>query len=125
MTRRIAIRPATIGCAIAAARALLAQPAPRRPFVLWRMLREAARAEAYRQASGRMHPVWGDGTLMASALRRPCTPEPSLEDADYRKCLIAVLTALGPQPFAQDRQSATAGFVSSRARAIASPQSVQ
>lgn len=125
MTCCLGIRPVTISDAIAAARVLLALPPLRRPWALRRMLREATLAEAHRRATGRMHARWGDGTLMSAALRRPCRPEPRLDDPNYRACLIAVLKALGPQPRAQDRQSATAGFVSSRAGAISSPQSVQ
>ncbi len=125
MRRPVAFRPVTICDAIAAARALLAQPASRRDLVLWRMLREATRAEAHRQATGRSHARWGDGTLMTAALRRPCLPEPRLDDPDYRACLIAVLGVLPPQPRALVRQSATAGFVSSRAGAISSPHSAQ
>ncbi len=119
------MRPVTINDAIAAARALLAQPPRRRDWVLWRMVAEATRAEAHRQAAGRPHPRWGDGTLMTAALRRRCRPEPQLNDPGYRACLIAVLEALGTYPRAQDRHRATAGFVSSRERAMSSPQSVQ
>ena len=57
-----------------------------------------------------MHPLWGDGSLMAAALRRPVVPEPDLSDADYLRALLRVLEALDrAQPRAQDRQVGTAG----------------
>ncbi len=73
-----------------------------------------------------MHPVWGDGSLSAAALRRPTQSEPRLDDPDYLQCLITVFRHLqADQPRVQERQRGTAGSISRRSGAIASPQSVQ
>lgn len=110
--------------AVAAARALMALEPYQREMSLTRMLCEASVAEAHRQQTGLMHPIWGDGSLMAAALRRPVMPEPSLRDAEYRACLIAVLQRLG-QPCMQDRHLGAAGSSDRRSGAISSPHSVQ
>lgn len=79
---------------VAAARALLAQPAERRPWVLHRMLSEAASADLWRRRTGRMHPVWGDGSLMSVALRRPSRHEPPLSDPAWCRIVADVYLAL-------------------------------
>ena len=145
------MRRVLMGDVIAAARAMAAAPPARRGWVLDRICREATRAEAHRQLTGRMHPIWGDGSLMAAALRRPCRPEPGLEDDDYRLAMIEVLEAIRTTasgrstlqgrsktpggcpraigsrdyPRAQPTQVGIAGSKASRPGAISSPQSVQ
>jgi hypothetical protein len=118
------------GDVVAAARVLLALPDSARASCLDRMLDEARWADAYRKRTGRAHPLWGNGSLMAAALRRPARPEPALGDAEYCRCLIAVFEALlarrgAPQPRAQDTQVGTAGSISSRPGGMGSPHSVQ
>lgn len=123
------MRPPGLSDAVAVARALLALPPRLRAFALSRMLAEATRARAYLRTAGRSHPVWGDGTLMAAALRRRTAWEPPLSDAEWCACLMMVLAAIRAwptgQPRAQDTQVAMAGSRSSRAVAIASPHSTQ
>ena len=112
--------------AVSVARVLLALAPDLRPLALRRIWAEAGAAEAYRRRTGRMHPIWGDGSLSAAALRRPAVQEPRLDDTEYLDCLIAVLTRLrADHPRVQDRQRGTAGSTCSRSGAIASPQSVQ
>lgn len=78
----------------AAGRALLAAPPADRAALLARMLRGADRAEAHRARTGRAHPVWGGGSLMAAAMAYPRAPEPFLDDPDYARCLAMVFEAL-------------------------------
>ncbi len=114
-----------LGDAIAAARALMLVPAPRRAWRLRRMLAEARAANAFRLAHGYSHPRWGDGSLMTAALRRGVPDEPPLSDPAYRQSLILVLAMAHDHPFAQERHKGTLGSAASRAGAISSPQSVQ
>jgi len=120
----MACRTPHVGDAVAVARALLQCEEGRRPFVLAKILREACRANWHRRETGAFHPIWGDGSLMTAALRRSVVDEPLLDNADFRRCLIAVLEALD-QPRVQDKHIGTVGSRSSRAGAISSPQSVQ
>lgn len=80
--------------AIAAARVLLRHPRERWPWVLHRMLTEAAMAHAWRRRTGRAHPRWGDGSLMAAALRRPSANEPPLSDPAWCRLMAYVYLAL-------------------------------
>lgn len=83
--------PAHMGDLIALARALLEVDPPRRRWVALRVLCEAKQAAAFRRTEGRVHPRWGDGSLMSAALHRHVSPEPTLDHADYRACLRLVL----------------------------------
>ena len=87
-----------MGDVIAAARVLAPWPRACRPKLLWRLVQEAAHADAHRRRTGRMHPAWGDGSLMAAALRRRVAKEPSLADEDYREAVILVLDWIGRHP---------------------------
>ena len=80
--------------AVAAARVLLRHPRERRPWILHRMLTEAALADAWRRQTGRAHPRWGDGSLMATALRRPTAIEPPLSDPVWCRLVAYVYLAL-------------------------------
>lgn len=114
--------------AVAAARVLLAVPPLWRRWVLSRLIREADLAHGRVKRGFPGHRLWGDGSLMAAALRRRPSAEPSLEDAEYCRCLSMVYAAIagrGRQPDAQETQEGNAGSVSSRARAMSSPQSRQ
>lgn len=80
--------------AVAAARVLLCHPRDRRPWVLHRMLAEAVTASEWRRQTGRVHPQWGDGSLMSAALRRPAANEPSLDDPAWCRLMAYVYLAL-------------------------------
>lgn len=77
-----------------AARALAAVPRLRRAWVMHRMLAEAATADAWRRAHGQMHPRWGDGSLMAAALRRPVIKEPPLSDPAWCRLMAFAYLAI-------------------------------
>jgi len=82
------------GDVVAAARVLFAQPSEQRQTLIGRLLREAGWADAYRRSVGRVHPIWGDGSLLTAALLRRPPPEPQLSDSDYCTCLAEVFDAL-------------------------------
>ncbi|MBM9595199.1 DUF7742 family protein [Roseitranquillus sediminis] len=92
-----AMRRIMHGDAVAAARALLAVPRDRRAWVMHRMLAETREAEQCRRETGHAHPVWGDGSLMAAALRRAVSAEPPLEDPSYCRVLAYVYLSLAHQ----------------------------
>ncbi|EPX81952.1 hypothetical protein [Salipiger mucosus] len=77
-----------------AARALIVAPPGRR----WRLARDlVARADAadrYLARTGRAHPDWGNGTLMAAALAQRVGNDRPLDDPDYADCMVLVLEAL-------------------------------
>ena len=78
----------------AAARVLLGTPPAFREQVCTRMLREAEGADRFVRRLGRLHPKWGNGTLLATAQRRRLSVEPSFDDPDYCACFQQVLSAL-------------------------------
>ena len=88
------MRPVQHGDVTAAACVLLALPAEARHSALWRMLAEAESADAFRRETGRLHPLWGNGSLRAAALTRPRMAEPSLDRPDYARCMAMVFEAL-------------------------------
>lgn len=118
------LRRVAVADAVLAARVLAWLPVGRRRWALLRMVREAEFAGRHMRTRGVMHPIWGDGSLMAVAMRRPRVAEPLLDDPTFRTCLGLVLLALD-YPLAQDRQSGRAGSWSSRPLTMSSPHSVQ
>lgn len=91
------------GDAVAAARVLFALSEAERGAVMVRMLDEAHWADAYRKRTGRAHPLWGNGSLMAAALRRRVVSEPPVSDPDYCRCLIRVFEAILSRRVGPDR----------------------
>lgn len=92
------------------------------------VLCDAECADRYRRSHGRAHPVLGDGSLMAAALRHQRHGDTSFASAQGRSAWIAVLEAVQAhldQPEAQPIQRVAAGSNSSRFGAISSPQSSQ
>jgi serine O-acetyltransferase len=88
------MRPILIGDVIAAARVLLARQEADWPECIARMLKQAVLAERYRDRFGRLHPLWGDGSLMAVAGTQVRAREPFLSDLRYRRALQCVLSAI-------------------------------
>jgi len=78
----------------AAARALLAAPSDTRAALVLRILREAGAADRFRCATGRAHPLWGNGSLMSAAMAYPRAREPYLDDPEYAACMAMLFEAL-------------------------------
>jgi len=95
------MRPVLPGDAVSAARALYARPPAERAEAMTRMLARAEAADAYRKRFRRAHPDWGNGSLMALALREALAPEPPLDDPDYCRCLARVFAALAEHRLAK------------------------
>ncbi len=88
------MRPVLHGDVVAAARALYPLEARTRATALESLFQRAAWADAFRKRTGRVHPVWGDGSLMAVALGHDMPPEPPLSDSAYCDCLAQVFEGL-------------------------------
>lgn len=82
----------------AAARVLLGTPPAFRAQVCIRMLREAEVADRFMRRLGKLHPKWGNGTLLATARRRHLNAEPSFDNPEYCDCFRHVLLALHGHP---------------------------
>lgn len=87
---------------MAAARVLLAVPAPQRQFVARAILAEAHLADVQRINTGRLHPQFGNGTVLSAALTRPCAEPKSPGDIDYLRCIAAVLAVVLEQDSVPD-----------------------
>lgn len=88
------MRPVLHGDVSSAARVLLRYPPDLRPRLCHLMIAEAEAAERHRRQTGRLHPLWGNGSLMAAARARPLAAEPGFDDSDYCQCFALVLSAL-------------------------------
>ena len=88
------MRPVGHGDVSAVACALLPAQRCMRPRLLERILAEVETADAYRRETGRLHPLWGNGSLMGAALGHARAREPFLDDPDYAACMALVFEAL-------------------------------
>lgn len=88
------MRPILHGDVSSAARALLAVPAASRPGLCTRLIREAEMADAHVRRTGRLHPLWGNGSLMSAARKRVLAAEPGFDDNAYCACFGQVLEAV-------------------------------
>jgi hypothetical protein len=87
------MRPVTLGDLAAAARVLLAQPEALRPAAMAALIARAEAADRLRQAEGRHHPLYGNGTLMAAALAHPQAGAPPPVGEDFLSCLALATEA--------------------------------
>lgn len=78
----------------AAARALLAVPQSQRNSLCLKMIAEAEVADAHVRSSGRLHPLYGNGSLMAAARNRKLVDEPGFDDVSYCQWFELVLRQL-------------------------------
>ena len=88
------MRPILIDDALSASAALMVVPAGHRPWVLCRMLAEADAADRLYRATGRPHPLWGEGSLMAAARRRRRAARLDLEQPETCDVLALVWSLL-------------------------------
>ena len=92
------MRPVLHGDISSASRALLAVPVRERAPLARRMIHEAEVADRHVLSTGRLHPEWGNGTLMAVARRRPLAVEPDFDNAEYCRCFELMLRCLRRRP---------------------------
>ncbi|WP_444455639.1 DUF7742 family protein [Rhodobacter capsulatus] len=87
------MRPILIDDLLIAARAVAAVAASERPARLAQWLREAHWADLYRKRLARSHPRWGNGSLMARALREPALrgQRPDRAEIDHLAEVIAAV----------------------------------
>jgi hypothetical protein len=90
----MAMRPVMHGDVGNAARALLAVAADQRADLCQRLIGEAEAADRHMRRTGRLHPLWGNGSLMSAARRRVLADETGFDDPAYCQCFETVLRAL-------------------------------
>lgn len=113
---------------LAAVSVVAAVPAAQQGHVMARLLEEADLAEAHRHTHHAAHPVHGDGSLMAAALRHDRHGSTSFQSRIGLEAWLCVLTALLrrlDQPEAQPTHRCAVGSSSSRLTGMSSPQSSQ
>jgi hypothetical protein len=88
------MRPVLHGDISNAARALLSVPEGLRAALCERMIFESEAADSYVSRVGRLHPQWGNGSLMSAARKRILADEPTFDDVDYCACFEMVLRRL-------------------------------
>ncbi|CUJ89088.1 hypothetical protein RUE5091_00817 [Ruegeria denitrificans] len=88
------MRPVLHGDVSAAARALLAALPQNRDRLCIRMIHEAELADKHVGQTGKLHPVFGNGSLMATARNRQLADEPGFDDVQYCRCFEIVLRHL-------------------------------
>ncbi|MGR3617397.1 MAG: DUF7742 family protein, partial [Paracoccaceae bacterium] len=87
-----------------AARVLLRLPEKVRSEVCVRLFTEADAADRFVAANGRLHPDWGNGSLMSAARKRMLAPERGFDDHDYCGCFELVLQKLTDWRLSQKRR---------------------
>ncbi len=85
------IHYADVSCA---ARALMPVAEDARWDACRQMIARAEVADAYRCATGRLHPKWGSGSLMEVARLVPLPPEPGFDNLAFRAAFQVLLTCL-------------------------------
>lgn len=88
------MRPVQIADIEITMRALLQTPSEQRYQHMQDICKRADTADRYRKRFGRLHPVDGNGTLMAAALAGAVAPRPRALTSEALGCLHIVLTAL-------------------------------
>lgn len=75
-------------------RLLLKVPPALRQVEMVDLCARADIADRYRKGLRRLHPAYGDGTLMAAAMGQGLAPRPSAVTADSLSCLHIVIAVL-------------------------------
>lgn len=89
------MRAVTHGDVVAAARAIRAMPRVARLGAVMGMIEKAHAADRFRKRFGRAHPLWGNGSLMAVALRcRGERAEPFPSDPGHLDAMATVIEAI-------------------------------
>lgn len=85
------MRPLLHGDISSAARVLLRVPEEFRDRLCAKMIREAESAHEYALRTGRLHPLFGNGSLMSAARKRVLANEPGFDNVDFCRCFEMVL----------------------------------
>lgn len=88
------MRPVLYSDLRAAALAVLAVPEGARPSLCTQLLREADFADKFVRRTGRLHPDWGNGTLMAVARLRHLASDRTFDDPGYCSAFQLILSGL-------------------------------
>ena len=88
------MRPASLAELGLMARVLTPLPTSDRPLAARQILAEVEVAAAHLRATGRCHPAFGDGSLMARCLTLSPIAEPLAEDAAFLEALTIACWAL-------------------------------
>ena len=88
------MRPVQMADLDAAMRLLLKVPSARRRLDMADLCARADIADRYRKRLRRLHPDFGDGTLMAAAMGQGLAPRPAAVTAEALSCLHIVLAVL-------------------------------
>lgn len=88
------MRPVLHGDVSSAARALLRVPEAQRRGLCQRMIKEAETADDHVRRFGKLHPLFGNGSLMSAARKRLLAAEPGFDDLAYCACFELVLRCL-------------------------------
>ena len=94
------MRPVQLADLEVAVRVLLAMPGPARHQMVIQLYQEASIAEQYRKTTAKLHPLYGNGTLMSAAQKYAMMPRKAFCDADYLRCMAILATEL---PVDRDR----------------------
>lgn len=88
------MRPVLLNDVTTTARALLSVRECAREAVCERIFRFAERGDHYTRNKGKVHRLWGDGTLLSAARQWPVAPEPTFDNDSYCQCIEMVLHQL-------------------------------
>lgn len=76
------------------ARVLMSKPPEQRQSFARQIIAEVKAAAGHLRVSGRSHPQFGDGSLMARCLSLPLVPEQSASEGDFLSAMIAACQAV-------------------------------
>lgn len=88
------MRPVTQTDLMAAARVLLVTPAAARETEAAGLINQAVIADAYRRETGRLHPRFGNGSVVSAALAHPQGTPEIPGDREYLSCMALFLDVL-------------------------------
>lgn len=88
------MRPILHGDLTLAAKVLLGVPMAERGGRMRQMLERASAADSYFKRFKKGHPNWGNGSLMAVAMRYDMAAEPFLDDPEYCQCWVVVFESI-------------------------------
>lgn len=90
------MRPVLAGDIFALANALLTVPPARRQEICSRIIKEADWADKYRKRFHRLHPAWGNGSLMGRVgmAEGSLRASPVFHTQEFCTCVVIVLQSL-------------------------------